>query len=194
MRAVLLLLIACTVGGHLFAQKINFGKKTRVTRFDKENNKFAKVDKDGNIDQKLDVDQLFEMLDWNGRAIDTTMKKKGYLLMQKDIDSTSSMFQYSVTDHKEDGPTTIRSFVYMDATVGEMKGRMITYRTYDKQEFSDISGYLLSHNYQRTNQFEMGDAKHSVYTNGTQTIRVKVTTTQLKTKQTFTSYELELGK
>jgi hypothetical protein len=193
MRAVLLLLIAFSFSGHLCAQKINFGKKTRITRFDKDNKKMA--DQNSLLEQKVNVDQLIEMLDWDHRHIDTTMKRKGYLLMQKDVDSASSLYQYSVTEHKEDnGPTTIRSFAYMDATVGQMQGRMINYRTYDKDEFSEISGYMLSHNYQRTNQFEMGNAKHSVYTNGTQTIRLKVITTKLKTKQTFTSYELELGK
>lgn len=143
---------------------------------------------------RLDIPDLLQMLEWNDRQIDTTLKKRGYLLMQKDVDSTSSLFQYSNVTHKEDdGPTDLRSISYMDATVRDMKGRMISYRTYDKEEFRDISGYLLTHNYQQKNKFDFDDAQHTIYSNGQQEIRLKVITTHVG-KKTFTAYELELGR
>jgi len=184
MRAVLLLLVVSMLGGHVFAQKINFGKKTTIRR--------NIVDPD--VDQKIKVEQLFNMLDWTQRRIDTTMKNKGYLLMQKDVDSTSSLFLYSSTDHVEEGPTTIRSLTLMDAEIGNYRGRKLNYRTYDKDEFGNISGSLLAHNFQKTKEYMLGDEKHSIYSNGSQTIHLKILTTTLKTKQTFTAYELELGR
>lgn len=142
---------------------------------------------------KLEVNDLLDMLDWDDFRIDTTLKKKGYLLMQKDVDTTSSLFQYSNVTRKEDEPIGVRSISYMDASVRDIKARMISYRTYDREEFRDISGYLLAHNYQQTNKFDFDEAKHTLYSNGTQEIRVKVITTHAG-KRTFTAYELELGR
>lgn len=142
---------------------------------------------------RLEVNDLLEMLDWEDFRIDTTLKRKGYLLMQKDVDSTSSLFQYSNVTHKEDEPIGVRSISYMDATIRNMKARMISYRTYDKEEFRDISGYLLANNYQPKNKFDFDEARHTIYSNGTQEIRVKVITSTAG-KKTFTAYELELGK
>jgi hypothetical protein len=186
MRVVLLLLIACTLGGQLFAQKINIGKETTIRR--------NLTDEEKVRDRKIKVGQLLEMLDWNNRHIDTTLKKQGYLLMQKDVDSGSALYQYSSLDRKKDAPTVIRAFTYMDASREELKSRLITYRTYDKDEFTDMSSYLLLHNYTKTNYFDFGDAKHTLYSNGKFTVRSKVITLKLKDGKTATAYELELGK
>lgn len=144
--------------------------------------------------QQVTVPELLRMLDWEHFKIDTTLKKKGYLLMQKDVDSASSLYQYSHLERNEDVPTTVRSFMYMDVTAREMQSRLITYRTYDKDEFRDISTYLLSNNYKATEKFDFGQAKHTLYSNGTQTIRIKTITTKLKDGRTFIAYELELGR
>ena len=138
--------------------------------------------------------ELIDMLNWSDKRIDTTLKKKGYLLMQKDVDSTSSLFQYSHLDRKEDGPTTIRSIIYMKASIDEMRGRLLTYRTYDKDEFSNIASFLLSNNYRKTHEFDFDEAQHTLYSNGKQEIRLKVITKELKNKRKFTAYEVELGK
>ncbi len=52
--------------------------------------------------------------------------------MQKDIDSTSSLFQYSMFDKQVDGNAVVRSFIYADAAVRDLKSRLITYRAYKK--------------------------------------------------------------
>ncbi|WP_162915864.1 hypothetical protein [Paraflavitalea soli] len=187
MRYVLLLLVVVGLGETGFAQiRVPIGKR-------KAADPVATTASEKAMLPRVGVPELIAMLEWTGKQIDTTLKKKGYLLMQKDVDSTSSLFLYSMLTKLEDGPTTVRSFSFMDAAVGELKSRMITYRTYDKNEFRDISSYLLANNYQKTNEFDFDEAKHSLYSNGTQEIRLKVITT-VRDKRTFIAYELELGK
>lgn len=142
---------------------------------------------------QIGVAELISMLDWDSFEIDTTLKRKGYLLMQKDVDSTSSLFQYSNVTRKEEAPVNVRSVSYMEATIRDMKGKMLSYRTYDKEEFRDISGYLLANNYQQTNKFDFDDAQHTLYSNGKQEIRLKVITTEVN-KRKFVAYEIEIGK
>jgi hypothetical protein len=146
------------------------------------------------VAQQVKLPELIDMLDWTDKRIDTTLKKKGYLLMQKDVDSTSTLFQYSNLERKKDGPAIIRSIIYMKAAVADMRGRLITYRTYDKNEFGEISSYLLANNYSKTHEFDFDEAKHTLYSNGKQEIRLKVITAESKNKRKFTSYEVELGK
>ena len=144
--------------------------------------------------QQLAVPQLLNMLDWNAKRIDTTLKKDGYLLMKKDIDSTSSLYQYSWFDKQDDGQAGVRSLNYMDVSVRNLKSRLITYRTYNKEEYQNIASWLLENNYHSTGQFDFKEAKHTLYSNGQQTIRVKVITVVLKDGKKYVAYELELGK
>ena len=144
--------------------------------------------------QQLTVPQLTNMLDWPAYRIDTTLKKKGYLLMQKDVDSASSIYQYSWFDKQKDGEAVVRAFTYSDATVRDMKSRLITYRTYNKEEYQAIAAWLLSNNYHATATYDFDEAKHTMYSNGTQTIRVKVITISPKNGKRYIAYELELGK
>ncbi|OQP61408.1 hypothetical protein A3860_06770 [Niastella vici] len=144
--------------------------------------------------QQVAVPQLINMLDWTPKRIDTTLKKDGYILMQKDVDSTSSMYQYSWFDKQEDGRAAARSLVFMDARVKDLQSRLITYRTYSKDEYQEIASWLLANNYKSTAKYDFKEAQHTLYSNGTFTIRVKVTTTQLKDGKKYVAYELELGK
>jgi hypothetical protein len=144
--------------------------------------------------QKLTIPQLIDMLDWTGKHIDTTLKKKEYILMHKDIDTGTVMYQYSMLDRQQDKETTIRSLTYMDVEVRKIKSRLLTYRTYDKEEYAEISSYLLTNNYHSTGKFDFGEEKHTLFSNGQQTIRLKVIPTKLKDGRVFTAYELEIGK
>src|SRR6185503_5141991 len=92
--------------------------------------------------QQVAVPQLINMLDWTPIRIDTTLKKAGYLLMQKDVDSASSMYQYSWFDKQDDGKAMVRSLVLMDARVRNLQSRLITYRTYNKEEYGQIASWL----------------------------------------------------
>jgi hypothetical protein len=144
--------------------------------------------------QQLAVPRLIEMLNWTPKRIDTTLKKNGYLLMQKDVDSTSSLFQYSWFDKQEDGQAVVRSFIFMDAAARGFKSRLITYRTYNKEEYQQIASWLLSNNYHSTATYDFKEAQHTIYSNGSQSIRVKVITTDLKKEGKYVAYELEIGK
>lgn len=144
--------------------------------------------------QSVTVPRLIEMLDWTPSQVDTTLKKDGYLLMKKDIDSTSSLYEYSWFDKEVDGREVVRALVLMDARVRNMKSRLLTYRTYNKDEFGQIASWLLANNYHSTAKFDFKEAQHTVYSNGKLNITVKVITTLLKNGKKFTAYELELGK
>jgi hypothetical protein len=185
MRHLLLLVIVLALGTQLHAQARIPISRPRAATVTKTTPK--------ETGPMVTVPVLLDMLDWTERRIDTTLKKKGYLLMQKDVDSTSSLFQYSHLDRREEAPTTVRSLTFMDAVVGDAKGRMVSYRTYDREEFRDISSYLLANNYLKTNEFDFDETKHILYSNGKQEMRLKIITTK-KEKRTFIAYELELGK
>ena len=144
--------------------------------------------------QSVTVPRLIEMLDWTPTQVDTTLKKDGYLLMKKDIDSTSSLYEYSWFDKEVNGREVVRALVLMDARVRNMKSRLLTYRTYNKDEFGQIASWLLANNYHSTAKFDFKEAQHTVYSNGKLNITVKVITTLLKNGKKFTAYELELGK
>jgi hypothetical protein len=144
--------------------------------------------------QSVTVSRLIEMLEWTPKQIDTTLKKVDYLLMKKDVDSASALYEYGWFDKEKDGKGVARSVILMDAHVRNMKSRLLTYRTYDKEEYRQIASWLLSNNYRSTAKFDFKEAQHTLYSNGVLTIRVKVITTQLKSAKKFIAYELELGK
>lgn len=143
--------------------------------------------------QEIAVPDLFNMLDWQHFRIDTTLKEKGYVLMQKDIDSASALYQYSHLDRSEQKPTTVRSFVYMDVMSEKARSRLINYRTYSQDEYGKMAGWLLSNGYVSKDKYAFENQQHVVYTNGKETVRVKVIKTKIDNKE-FTSYELEIGK
>jgi hypothetical protein len=143
--------------------------------------------------QHVEVPELFNMLEWPHFRIDTTLKKKGYLLMQKDIDSVSSIYQYSHLDRKENKPTMVRSLVYMEVKSRESGSRLVNYRTYSFEEFGEIARWMIENGYMTRHQSDLGNAKNTVYTNGKETILVKITTTKIDSK-VFTSWEIEIGK
>jgi hypothetical protein len=146
------------------------------------------------VSQQVAVPQLIDMLNWTPKRIDTTLKNEGYRLMQKDVDSASALYQYSWFDKQDDGNAVVRSLVLMDARVRDLQSRLITYRTYNKEEYQDMASWLLANNYQSTAKFDFKEAQHTLYSNGTQTIRVKVITIAPKGGKKYIAYELELGR
>ena len=83
----------------------------------------------------------------------------------------------------------------MDAQVRNMKSRLLTYRTYEKEEYQQMAAWLLANNYKSTKKFDFKEEQHTLYSNGVLTIRVKVITTQVVEKgRKFIAYEWEIGK
>jgi len=144
--------------------------------------------------QRIQMNDLFNMLDWTQVQIDTTLKKEGYILMQKDVDSLSSIYQYSPLERPEGKPAVVRSFVFMDVKSGDNTTRLVNYRTYSQEEYVDIARWLLENAYQTKNKFDLGNEQHTEYSNGKETLRMKIIKTKIDEGKEFTSYEVEIGK
>jgi hypothetical protein len=144
--------------------------------------------------QQQSLSQLLKMLTWTPTQIDTTLKKEGYLLMHKEVDSASKLYQYSWADRPKDDNAMVRSFNYMDISVKQAKSRMITYRTYNKEEYQQMASWMMENNFHATNKYDFGNAQHTLYSNGEQTVRAKVITTLLKDGRKYVAYEVEIGK
>lgn len=179
-RYLLLVLVLLSAHG-LFAQRVTLNAK-------------PKPQPAGPLQTKLSIPELLQFMEYDHFRIDTTMKKKGYLLMQKDVDSTTELYQYSHLEHNAEKPTTVRSLQYMDVNTSKYSSRLLTYRTYDREEYKDLSVYLLSNNYKSTEKYNFQGADNVVYSNGTQTIRVKIFVTPMPDGRRFTAWELEFGK
>lgn len=144
--------------------------------------------------QKLTIPDLTAILDMPTHAIDTLMKKKGYRLMQKEIDSTSSLYYYSNLERNEEAPTWVRSLSYMEVIRGDLKGKMVKYRTYNRSEFQELMSYLLSNGFKTKNTVDFKDSKHTTFTNQKRDVTVKITNNKMNNGKWIKSYEFELGK
>ena len=144
--------------------------------------------------QKLSIPELTGILDMPTHAIDTLMKKKGYRLMQKEIDSTSSLYYYSNLERNDDAPTWVRSLSYMEAIRGELKGKMVNYRTYNRNEYQELMTYLLSNGFKTKSTVDFKESKHSTFSNETRQVTVKITNNKMNNGKWIKSYEFEMGK
>lgn len=144
--------------------------------------------------QALTPPELMQLLDLPPAQIDTFMRRKQFLLLQRETDSVSATSYYSAVDRKEEGPTWVRSFTYTDAAIGVRQARMVNYRTYDRKEYEEMLSWLLQHNYRTTRQFLFGKDKHTVYGNGKTDIRLKVGIAELPDKRKAWVYEWECGQ
>lgn len=144
--------------------------------------------------QALAPSELMELLNLTPVQIDTLMRRKQFLLLQRESDSASATSYYSAVERNEEGPTWVRSFTYTDAAVGDRQGRMINYRTYDRKEYDEMLSWLLQYNYRTTGQFLFGKDKHTVYSNGKTDIRLKVGIVELPDKRKAWVYEWESGQ
>ena len=127
-------------------------------------------------------------------SIDTLMKKKGYRLMQKDVDSVTEQYYFSHLERNDQAPTWVRALSYIDVNLKEVKSRVLTYRTYNRDEYLKLMSSLLSQGYKTKDVFDFKDSKHTVFDNGKQPIRVKVTNNKMDDGRWIKSYEFELGR
>lgn len=155
---------------------------------------FCVISKPNASAQSLDIPALSGMLNYEQFEVDTLLKKQGYILLEKEVDSTSTLYYYTHLEKSSSGPSWVRSLTLIDAVSNEFKSRLLRYRTYNKDEFVKLNAYLLANNYRSTGKFVMGNAEHVVYTNGVQEIRVKTIRNKLTDGRYLKSYEYELGK
>ena len=146
------------------------------------------------IGQEVNVNELTAMVKMDHIAIDTLMKKKGYRLMQKDKDSVSEGFYYSHLERNEQSPTWVRALSYIDVNLREIKSRVLTYRTYNRDEYQKMMSAMLGKGYKTKDVFEFKDSKHTIFDDGKQPIRVKVNNNKMENGRWIKSYEFELGR
>lgn len=144
--------------------------------------------------QSLDIPGLTGMLNYEQFEVDTLLKKQGYLLLEKEVDSTSTLYYYTHLERSATGPSWVRSLTLIDASSNGFSSRLLRYRTYNKDEFIKLNAYLLANNYRSSGKFIMGNSEHVVYSNGKQEIRVKTIRNKLNDGRYIKSYEYELGK
>ncbi|RYF96091.1 MAG: hypothetical protein EOO02_22595, partial [Chitinophagaceae bacterium] len=125
--------------------------------------------------QEVSVQELISMVKLEHFSIDTLMKKKGYRLMQKDIDSVSSQYYYSNLQRVDNGPSWVRALSYVDLNLKDVSSRVLTYRTYNRDEYVKMLTAMLAAGYKTKETFEFKDASHTIFTNAAQDIRVKIT-------------------
>jgi hypothetical protein len=144
--------------------------------------------------QKVTIPEIVNMLEMPATSVDTLMKKKGYRLMEKEADSASTMYYYSNLERNEDAPSWVRSLSYMEAVSGEFKGRMVNYRTYNRNEYQELMSFLLNSGFKTVKSFEIEKARHTIFSNGKQTITVKLKNNSMNNGKWIRSYEFEMGK
>jgi hypothetical protein len=144
--------------------------------------------------QQLDIPQLQKILEQETFEIDTVLKTKGYLLLEKDVDSTTTTLYYNHVQQNPTGPSWVRSLTMMDVHAGNIQSRLIKYRTYNKEEYLQLNTYLLYNNYKTKGKFDFGNEEHVLYTNGKSEIRIKTIQNKLQDGRLLKSYEFEVGK
>lgn len=144
--------------------------------------------------QKVSFAEMNSMLDMEQFAVDTLMKKKGYRLMEKEVDSVSSLYYYSHLERNDDSPSWVRSLSYMEATRGQLHGIKLNYRTYNRNEYQELMSALLSNGYKTVKSFDLDKEKHTIFSNSTQTVTVKLKNNPMGNGKWIRSYEFELGK
>ncbi|RYY21427.1 MAG: hypothetical protein EOO04_18245 [Chitinophagaceae bacterium] len=144
--------------------------------------------------QEVSVSELINMVKQEHFSIDTLLKKKGYRLMQKDIDSVSQQYYYSHLERNEQGPSWVRALSYIDVNTKNITSRVLTYRTYNRIEYQQIMAAMLNLGYKTKDVFDFKDSRHTVFENDQQPIRVKVNNNRMADGRWIKSYEFELGR
>lgn len=147
--------------------------------------------------QKLSLPDIFRVVDAAQPAVDTLLKHRGYELVEKEYDSTSILYYYRSVEKNEsapEAPTWVRSLTVVDASEGNRAGRIVSYRTYNSEEYRQLMAFLLAGNYRTTDQYKFQNATHTVFDNGANSIRVKITDNRLNNGKILKGYEFEVGK
>lgn len=145
--------------------------------------------------QKVTLPDLFSMVELPLYKIDTLMKKNAFELSEKEFDSLASLYYYTSVERNEaapEAPTWVRSVTVKEASVGNLSSRVISYRTYNSQEYRELMAYLLANQFKSTSTIDYTNSKHTVYENGRQSVVVKITDNRLKNGKILKGYEIEV--
>ena len=145
--------------------------------------------------QALDFPSLFKLLDTEPALIDTVMKSKHYNILQRDKDSTSLQYYYNNVERGGEGvPNWVRSVTYAQVSVNTISSRLITYRTYRKKEYQELMAWLLNNNFHTTKTYDFDKEKHTIFSDGSRTVLLKIGPKALPNGTKVLAYELEIGK
>lgn len=144
--------------------------------------------------QNISMPELLNALDLSSDKIDTLMKQKQYRLMQKETDSGTRLLYYTNLERNPKGASWVRSVSFREINIGELKSRLITYRTYRKKEYIEILEWFLKNNYKTIKRDNFGEYIDTVYSDGNREILVKQSKQKLPSGVAIWSYEFEFGK
>lgn len=144
--------------------------------------------------QTLSPDELMRLLNLAPDQIDTLLRQKNFLLLHRETDSASRISYYSSVERNTTKPTWVRSLSFSSAAVGNRQGKMVNYRTYDREEYDRMLSWFLQQNYKTEKQFQFGRDQHTIYSNEKESIRIKVGIAELPDHRKTWVYEWEAGR
>ena len=144
--------------------------------------------------QSLSLPEILKVVNMEPALIDTLMKQRRFVLFQREEDSVSQLKYYTSLERNPEATSWVRSLSYMDAELGNYKGRMVTYRTYSKEEYTQWMSWLLENGYRTEKSYTAGTDRHTIYTNGKLSLRVMNGVAYMPGKRKARIYELESGQ
>ena len=139
------------------------------------------------------MDEMTNFRNWSVKQIDSLVRENNFNLLQDESDSTLSTFYYNSREKAKDDLIWIRSFTLAKTSHKGLVGRLLTYRTYNGDEYLEILKWLAENGYKKSKKFDFKDSKHTLYQNGREVIRIIVKKQILPNGRETPSYEIELG-
>jgi hypothetical protein len=143
--------------------------------------------------QSLSLPEILKVVNMEPALIDTLMKQRRFVLFQKEKDSVSQLKYYTSVERNPEATSWVRSLSYMEAELGDYKGRMVTYRTYSKEEYTQWMSWLLENGYRTEKSYTAGTDHHTLYSNGKTKLRVMNGVAYMPQKRKTRIYEVESG-
>jgi hypothetical protein len=143
--------------------------------------------------QKLSLDEINSFRPLTIRQIDSLLRNKGFSLLQNESDTSLTSFYYNSREKDKDDLVWIRSFSLVMASHKGMQARLLTYRTYNQNEYRDYLKWLAENNYKTTDRYNFEDAKHTLYIKENDPVRVIQKKQILPNGREIISYEFELA-
>ncbi|MFM7840027.1 MAG: hypothetical protein ACKO6K_10695 [Chitinophagaceae bacterium] len=143
--------------------------------------------------QTLGLTELRQLVNYSPEQIDSLLAIKKFYPAPQEADSTLQLHYYSYKDSSITGEQQLRSFSYAEVTLGEQRGRLIRYRTYDRTEYERLLASLLQEGYRTLRQFQLGNEQHTLYTDDHFPLRLIIGKVRFPDRRKVEYYELEAG-
>ncbi|MBY0534447.1 MAG: hypothetical protein K2P88_01240 [Chitinophagaceae bacterium] len=143
--------------------------------------------------QSLSADNFFGTRTKNSALIDTLMKKSGFTLLQKEMDTAASSVSkyYTSVEKIEDDKTWVRSFSYTEIKTEHIDSRLTIYRTYNKEEYQKFLVWLFEHQFTTVKNEDIKGGKYAVYKNSDFEVRVSAYNKKTDGGRLVKMYEFE---